>query len=96
MTYNLLRVFEEISKIQHPEFIHPSDKKYTKALEKKDQTAKKEGRFVNPLFFQPRIVRICSYTIRLVQNAIMTEKFLVWVMAALLVNIIVSIKTPIS
>ena len=83
MTYNLLRVFEEVSKIQHPEFIHPSDKKYTKALEKRDQTAKKEGRFVNPLFFQSRIVRICSYTIRLVQNAIMTGKSLVWVMEAL-------------
>jgi hypothetical protein len=83
MTYNLLRVFEEVSKIQHPEFIHPSDKKYTKALEKRDQTAKKEGKFVNPLFFQSRIVRICSYTIRLVQNAIMTGKSLVWVMEAL-------------
>jgi hypothetical protein len=83
MTYNLLRVFEEVSKIQHPEFIHPSDKKYTKALEKRDQTAKKEGKYVNPLFFQSRIVRICSYTIRLVQNAIMTGKSLVWVMEAL-------------
>ncbi len=32
--------------------IHPSDKKYTKALEKRDSTAKKEGGFVNPLFFE--------------------------------------------
>jgi hypothetical protein len=83
MTYNLLRIFEDVSKIQHLEFIHPSDKKFTKALEKIDQTAKKEGRFVNPLFFQSRIVRICSYTIRLVENAIMTGKSLVWVMEAL-------------
>ncbi len=29
-----MRVFEEISKIQRPEVIHPSDKKYSKALEK--------------------------------------------------------------
>jgi hypothetical protein len=88
MTYNVLRVFEEVSKIQYPEFIHPSDKKYTKALEKRDQTARKEGRFVNPLFFQSRIVRICSYTIRLVQNAIMTRKSLVWVMEALCAQLI--------
>jgi len=41
MTYNLMRVFEEISKRQDPERVHPSDKKYTKALEKRDQVAKK-------------------------------------------------------
>ncbi len=35
MSYNLMRVFEELSKIQHSELIHPSDKKYNKALEKK-------------------------------------------------------------
>jgi len=53
MTYNLMRVFEEVSKIQDSERIHPSDKKYTKALEKRDQMAKKRGCFVNPLFFSP-------------------------------------------
>ena len=83
MTYNLMRVFEEISKTQDPERTHPSDKKYTKALEKRNQVAKKRGDFVNPLFFQSRIVRISSYTIRAVQNAIMTGKSLVWVMTAL-------------
>ena len=88
MTYNLMRVFEEVSKIQDPELIHPSDKKYTKALEKRDRTAKKEGGFVNPLFFQSMLVRICSYTIRLVQNAIMTGKSLVSVMEALVARLI--------
>jgi len=34
MTYNLMRVFEEVSKTQAPKHIHPSDKKYSKALEK--------------------------------------------------------------
>jgi len=43
MAYNLMRVFEEVSKIQNPELIHPSDKKYTKSLEKRDRTAKKGG-----------------------------------------------------
>lgn len=72
MSYNMMRVFEETSKIQNPELIHPSDKKYTKALKKRQGLAKKNGRFVNPLFFHKRIVRISSYTIRAVQNAIIT------------------------
>ncbi len=83
MTYNLMRVFEEISKIHNAELIHPSDKKYTKSLEKREQVAKTRGCFVNPLFYQARIVRISSYTIRAIQNAIMTGKSLVWVMGAL-------------
>jgi hypothetical protein len=28
MTYNIMRIFEEISKVRCPERIHPSDKKY--------------------------------------------------------------------
>jgi len=83
MAYNLMRVLEEVSKIKNPELMHPSDKKYTKALEKRDVSAKKEGGFVNPLFFKSRIVRISSYTIRAVQNAIMTGKSLVCVMSSL-------------
>ena len=88
MGYNLMRVLEEISKTQDPELIHPSDKKYTKALEKRQRVAKKIGGFVNPLFFQARIVRISSYTIRAVQNAILTGKSLVWVMSALLARLV--------
>ncbi|WP_221901169.1 transposase [Bathymodiolus platifrons methanotrophic gill symbiont] len=76
MSYNLLRTVEELSKIQDPELIHPSDKKYTEDLEKRQQAAKKRGGFVNPLFFNERIARISSYTIRAVQNAIMTGKSL--------------------
>ncbi|KAF3978642.1 MAG: hypothetical protein HFP77_00810 [Methylococcales symbiont of Iophon sp. n. MRB-2018] len=68
----MMRVFEETSKIQNPELIHPSDKKYSKALEKRQLLAKKNACFVNPLFFHNRIVRISSYTIRAVQNAIIT------------------------
>jgi hypothetical protein len=88
MGYNLMRVLEEISKTQDPELIHPSDKKYTKALEKRQRVAKKIGGFVNPLFFQARIVRISSYTIRAVQNAILTGKSLVWVMSALVARLV--------
>lgn len=84
MTYNLMRVFEEISKIYDPELMHPSDKKYTKAIEKRELNAKKRGGFVNPLFFQARIVRISSYTIRAVQNIIMTGKSLASLMSALM------------
>jgi len=36
-----MRVFEETSKIQNSEMIHPSDKKDIPALEKREQAAKK-------------------------------------------------------
>jgi len=88
MAYNLMRVFEESSKIQNPNLIHPSDKKYIKALEKRDHAAKKKGCFVNPLFFQERIVRISSYTIRAFQNAIITGKLLVSFMSALVAQLV--------
>ena len=83
MSYNLLRVFEEISKIQDSALIHPSDKKYTEALKKRQKPSKNKGRFVNPLFYQERIARISSYTIRAFQNAIITGKSLVSFMANL-------------
>jgi len=88
MTYNLIRVLEEISKSQQTELIHPSDKKYTEALEKRQQAAQKRGGFVNPLFFQKRIARISSYTIRAVQNAIITEKPLLSLMRALTARLV--------
>ena len=88
MSYNIMRVFEESSKIQNPALIHPSDKKYTKALEKRQAIAKKNGRFVNPLFFHKRIVRISSYTIRAVQNAIITGMSLASFMNALITRLV--------
>jgi len=51
MSYNLVRVFEEISKKQDDERVHPSDKKYTKALEKRDQVAKKIRALLIHYFF---------------------------------------------
>lgn len=69
MAYNFLRVFEEINKQHDPEWIHPAEKKYTKALEKQQPVAEQQGCFVNPLHFQSRIARISSYTIRAVQSA---------------------------
>jgi len=88
MSYNMMRVFEESSKIQNSELIHPSDKKYTKALEKRRRLAKKNGRFVNPLFFHKRIVRISSYTIRAVQNAIITRMSMVNFMNDLIAQLV--------
>lgn len=58
MTYNIMRVFEEISKIQDPELVHPSDKKYTEALDKRDQNAKKTRRLCKPFIFPEAI---CEY-----------------------------------
>ena len=95
MTYNLMRVFEEISKRHTPELTHPSDQKYTKDLEQREVNARKKGGFVNPLFFHARIVRISSYTIRAVQNAIITGKSLASLMLAL-VNYLVPKVSPIG
>jgi len=84
MSYNLMRVFEETSKSkQAPVFIHPSDKKYIKALNNRNEIAQKEGNFVNPLLFKERIVRICSYTIRAIQNAILMGKSMMTLMKGL-------------
>ena len=83
-----MRVCEEISKRQDPELIHPSDKKYNKVLEKRQRRALKNGCFVNPLLFLERIARISSYTIRAVQNAIITGKLLaelIWALKTQLV-----------
>ena len=51
MAYNIMRVFEETSKANNPECIHPSDKKYNEALDKRYKIAQQKDRFVNPLFF---------------------------------------------
>ncbi len=88
MSYNLLRVFEEVSKIQDSELIHPSDKKYTEELKRREQDSEKKGRFVNPLFYQERIVRISSYTIRATQNAIITGKSLISFMDDLVARLV--------
>ena len=78
-----MRIFEEISKAKNPERIHSSDKKYNEALDKRQKIAQEKGRFVNPLFFHARIVRICSFTIRSLQNAIMTGRSLIAIMNSL-------------
>jgi len=88
MSYNLMRVFEEVSKIQQPELIHPLDKKYSEALEKRQHRAQKQGCFVNPLFFQARITRTSSYTIRAVQNAIIIGASLQCLMNSLVARLV--------
>jgi len=88
MSYNLLRLFEELSKNQDLELIHPSDKKYTEALEERQKKAQKKGRTVNPLFFYERIVRISSHTIRAIQNAIITKKSMSRVISSLMAQLV--------
>ena len=82
-----MRVFEEIAK-QAPGWIHPSDRKYTKALEERQKKARKNGCYVNPLLFQARITRISSYTIRAAQNAIIQGTLLVSFMAQLTAQLV--------
>jgi len=77
MSYNLIRVFDEISKQDDPELMHCAEKKYTNDLEKRQVIAKRKGCFVNPLLFLPRIARISSHIIWAIQNAIITGKQLI-------------------
>jgi hypothetical protein len=83
MAYNVMRVFEEVSKANNPECIHPSEKKYNESLEKRQAISREKGGFVNPLFFHARIARICSFTIRSLQNAIMTGRSVMAIMDSL-------------
>jgi hypothetical protein len=76
MAYNLARVFEEKSRIQDSSLVHPSEKKYTESLKKRDEQAQRKGGFVNPLLFSARLSRISSFTIRAIQNSIITKKSL--------------------
>ena len=87
MAYNIMRVFEETSKANSPKCIHPSDKKYNEALDRRQKIALEIDRFVNPLFFHARITRLCSFTIRSIQNAIITGKSLIAVMNSLARNL---------
>lgn len=73
MSYNLIRLLEEKTKKESPGMIHSAEAKYRNRLIKRDEDAKLKGRFVNPLHFGERIARICSSTIRAVQNAILTN-----------------------
>jgi len=78
-----MRIFEETSKANCPECIHPSEKKYNEALDKRQKIAQEKDRFVNPLFFHARITRICSFAIRSIQNEIMTRKSVIAIMDSL-------------
>ena len=92
MSYKLMRVFEEVSKIQQPDLIHPSDKKYNEALEQWGRFGRIPAFLLNPLFFQERITRISSYTIRAVQNAILTGTSLQAFMRSLVARLVPQIE----
>jgi len=92
MAYNITRVCEEKSKAENPECIHPSDKKYNEALNKRQETARSEGKFVNPLFFYARITRISSFTIRSLQNAIITGKSILALMSSLAAKLLPRVR----
>ena len=89
ITYNLMRVFEEMSKVEDPEKAHRSDVKYTKALKERNVMAKKIGCFVNPLCFYARVTRISSFTIRVVQDSVMIGRSLAWLVNSLATNLVI-------
>ncbi len=70
MTYNLMRLFEEKSKTNERNLIHPAEAKYLKNLIERGKIAKAQGKFINKIHFMQRIARISSSTIRAVNNAI--------------------------
>ncbi len=91
MSYNLLRVFEEVSKIQDSTLIHPSDKKYTEALKIIRQQASEKRAVCESIVLSEKNVRISSYTIRAVQNAIITRKSLVSLMNGLVARLVLRV-----
>jgi hypothetical protein len=51
MTYNLMRVLEEVSKIENSKLIHPSDKNIPKYLRKETELQKKQAGLLTRYFF---------------------------------------------
>ena len=84
MTYNIMRLFEEISKKHSRDLIHPAEAKYNKTLEWRQKRAKIKSDFLNPIHFLKRIARISSFTIRTVQSAIFNKYSLKWFMDELI------------
>ena len=68
-----MRLFEETSKKYDANLVHPAEVKYEKALEQRQKNAELESNFINPILFMKRIARISSFTIRTVQNAILSK-----------------------
>jgi len=73
IAYNLARVAEESAEAEETEYVHPAVNSYNKELEDRRIEAEKLDRKVNPLHFGKRIRRIASYTIRALQNAIISD-----------------------
>ncbi len=96
MSYNFMRVFEELSKQLAPEMIHPSEKSYNKTLEKRQKIAKKQGCYVSPLLFYPRITRISSYTIRGAQSALTTGRSFVSFMKKLIAHLVPRVELKVE
>jgi len=88
MAYNLMRLFEEISKKYDDDLVHPAEVKYEKTLQERQKKAASEDCFVNQIHFLTRIARISSFTIRTVQNAISGKNTFLWVMNELIDNLI--------
>jgi hypothetical protein len=51
MAYNIMRIFEEISKVKNPDRIHPSGKKYNEALKKKTDNCRRKRRLSKSIIF---------------------------------------------
>ena len=88
MAYNLIRLFEEITKKHNSDLIHPAEAKYNKTLDWRQIKAENENKFVNPIHFLKRVARISSFTIRTVQTAIFNKNSLRWFMNQLIKKLI--------
>ena len=88
MTYNILRLFEEMSKKHRSDLIHPAVAKYNKTLNWRQRKAEMNNNFVNPIHFLKRVARISSFTIRTLQSAIFNKYSLKWFMNELIRKLI--------
>lgn len=88
MSYNLVRLLEEMSKKSDESLIHPAEIKYEKSLNDRQVKANLSNKFVNPVHFGKRIARISSFTIRTVQNAILTKMSLATVLDELMMKLV--------
>lgn len=88
MAYNLMRLIEEKTKKHNDDLVHPAEVKYEKDLEKRMIKAKQKGKYVNKILFTQRIARISSFTIRAVENALLTKITLTALMDKLIAKLI--------
>ena len=82
MVYNIMVAFEESSKAKNPDRIHPSDKKYNEALDKRRKIVQEKNALLTPYFFKLELHAYAHLPSDL-YKAILTGRSLIAVMNSL-------------